>query len=276
MVDEQTSGAAPTIKVANLEYTFLRREIKILKDINLEVHPGQVVAIMGGSGSGKTTLLRNINGQYQSHTGSVVVAGKEINRMGRKELRNLRKQIGMLFQLGGLFTDMSVFENLAFPLRQHTDLPEHVLRDLVLLKLNSVGLRAAADKYPSEISGGMNRRVALARAIMLDPKIILYDEPFAGLDPVSLNIIASLIRRLNDALQASTVIVTHDVEESFAIVDYVYLMWEGCIVAKGTPDEMRKSELPLVKQFIYGMPDGPLPFHYPGSTLQEDFRLKGI
>jgi len=276
MDSHNKDSESPTIRIKGLGYTFLRREVTILKDINLEVRPGQVVAIMGGSGSGKTTLLRNINGQYQSETGSVVVAGEEINRLDRKNLQRVRKKIGMLFQLGGLFTDMSVFDNLAFPLQKHSDLSPQVVRDLVLLKLNSVGLRAAADKYPSEISGGMARRVALARAIMLDPQIMLYDEPFTGLDPVSLNIIATLIRKLNDALQASSVIVTHDVEESFNIVDYVYLMWEGKIVSEGTPDEMRKSQSPLVQQFINGMPDGPLPFHYPGSTLQEDLRLMGI
>ncbi len=266
----------PSIKVVNLEYTFFKRKIKVLKEINLSVRPGQVVAIMGGSGSGKTTLLRNINGQYQSETGSVMVAGNEINRLNQKDLRKIRKKIGMLFQLGGLFTDMSVFENLAFPLIQHTSLEQNTIRDMVLLKLQAVGLRAAAHKYPSEISGGMARRVALARAIMLDPEIILYDEPFAGLDPVSLSIIARLIRQLNDSLGASSVIVTHDVDESFDIVDYVYLMWEGKIVCEGTPDEMRKSDMDLVQQFINGQPDGPLPFHYPGSTLREDLRLKNV
>lgn len=267
-------GDTPVIEIKGLEYTFFRRSVKILKGVDFATYPGQVVAIMGGSGSGKTTLLRNINGQYQSPTGSVVVDRQQINRLGEADLQRLRKRIGMLFQFGGLFTDMSVFENVAFPLRQHTSLSEQTIHDLVLLKLHSVGLRAAAKKYPSEISGGMARRVALARAIALDPKIILYDEPFAGLDPVSLTIIAKLIRQLNEALGASSVIVTHDVAESFEIVDYVYIMWEGRIVSQGTPEEMRRSDMPIVRQFINGDPDGPLPFHYPGSSLREDFRLK--
>lgn len=271
---QPNEGETPVIEIRDLEYTFMRRSVKILKGIDFSVYPGQVVAIMGGSGSGKTTVLRNINGQYQSPHGSVIVDHRQVNRLGEADLQELRKKIGMLFQFGGLFTDMSVFDNVAFPLRQHTRLSEQTVHDLVLLKLHSVGLRAAARKYPSEISGGMARRVALARAIALDPKIILYDEPFAGLDPVSLTIIAKLIRQLNEALGASSVIVTHDVAESFDIVDYVYIMWEGRIVSQGTPEEMRRSDVPIVRQFINGDADGPLPFHYPGSSVREDFRLR--
>lgn len=263
------------VDIQGLHFSYTKRR-KILSGIDLAVHPGRVVAIMGGSGSGKTTLLRTISGQLRPSTGEVRVGGRRVDLMDRAALYRMRRDIGMLFQFGGLFTDMSVFDNVAFPLREHTDLPEFIIRDLALLKLQAVGLRAAASLYPSEISGGMARRVALARAVALDPRLILYDEPFAGLDPVSLTVIAELIRRLNDALGASSVIVTHDVAESFSIVDYVYLMWEGRIVSEGAPAEMRKSDHPIVRQFVNGEEDGPLPFHYPdrgGGNLARDLRL---
>ncbi len=222
---------------------------------------------MGGSGCGKTTLLRLIGGQLRAVGGQVEVDGRDLGALGTDDLYALRRRMGMLFQFGALFTDMSVFENVAFPLREHTDLPESMLRDLVLMKLNAVGLRGAAELATSELSGGMARRVALARAIALDPMLIMYDEPFAGLDPISLGVIGQLIRRLNDALGASTVMVTHDVHESLEIVDYVYFVSDGKIVAEGTPEEIRASSDAFVHQFINAEADGPVPFHYPAPAF---------
>ncbi len=261
------------VEIRDLNFAYDRRR-KILNGVSVTVRRRQVVAIMGGSGSGKTTLLRAICGQNRADSGSVIVGGESVGDLTRAGLYRLRRRIGMLFQFGGLFTDMSVFDNVAFPLREHTRLPPSVIHDLVLLKLQAVGLRSAAMLYPSEVSGGMARRIALARTLALDPDIILYDEPFGGLDPVSLSVIAKLIRRQNDALGASSVIVTHDVDESFSIADYVYVMWEGRIVSEGTPDEMRKSTHPIVHQFINGKEDGPLPFHRPGVPLERDLRLR--
>jgi len=228
---------------------------------------------MGGSGSGKTTILRLLGGQVKPQAGSVTVDGRDVHALKLAELYALRRRMGMLFQFGALFTDMSVFENVAFPLREHTDLPEPAIRDLVLMKLNAVGLRGAHGLMPSEISGGMARRVALARAIALDPQLIMYDEPFAGLDPISLGITANLIRSLGEALGAASIIVTHDVEESLAIVDYIYFLAEGKIVAHGTPEEIRASEMPYVKQFVEGKPDGPVRFHYPAPDYAADLGL---
>lgn len=245
----------------------------ILKNVSMLIPKRQVVAIMGGSGSGKTTLLRNICGQVSPQAGAVAVMGHNMRNIGRRDLYALRRKIGVLFQFGGLFTDMTVFDNVAFPLHEHTDLPAAAKRDLVLLKLEAVGLRGSADLYPAQLSGGMARRVALARAIALDPKLILYDEPFAGLDPISLSITARLIRELNDALEATSIIVTHDVEESFRIIDYAYLMWQGEVAAAGTPAQMRESSLPHVRQFINAETDGPLPFHQPAPPLDADLRL---
>ena len=229
---------------------------------------------MGGSGCGKTTLLRLIGGQLRAAAGQVEVDGQELGALGTHDLYALRRRMGMLFQFGALFTDMSVFENVAFPLREHTDLPESMLRDLVLMKLNAVGLRGAAELATSELSGGMARRVALARAIALDPMLIMYDEPFAGLDPISLGVIGQLIRRLNDALGASTVMVTHDVHESLEIVDYVYFVSDGKIVAEGTPEEIRASSDAFVHQFINAEADGPVPFHYPAPAFGDSL-LRG-
>ncbi len=245
----------------------------ILDGVELKLPKGALVALMGGSGSGKTTILRLLGGQIRPQAGSVRVAGLDVPALGHAELFALRRRMGMLFQFGALFTDMSVFDNVAFPLREHTRLTEESIRDLVLLKLNAVGLRGAAALMPSEISGGMARRVALARAIALDPELIMYDEPFAGLDPISLGVTANLIRRLNDALGATSIIVTHDVEESLSIVDYVYFLAEGKIVAQGTPDEIRASELPYVRQFVSGAPDGPVRFHYPAPDYASDLGL---
>ncbi|QIE25155.1 Intermembrane phospholipid transport system ATP-binding protein MlaF [Caballeronia sp. SBC1] len=246
----------------------------VLSNLNMRFKRGQVVAVMGGSGCGKTTVLRLIGGLVKAKRGQVLFGGKDVGTQTREGLYELRRKMGMLFQFGALFTDQSVFDNVAFPLREHTDLPEELLRDLVLMKLNAVGLRGARDLAPSEISGGMARRVALARAIALDPELMMYDEPFAGLDPISLGITANLIRTLNSALGATSILVTHDVPESFAIADYVYFIANGGILAEGTPAQLRASQEPSVRQFIDGAPDGPFKFHYPSTTpLAADFGL---
>ena len=245
----------------------------VLKGINMVVPRGRIVAIMGLSGCGKTTLLRMIGGALKPATGTVTVAGRIVNRLGGEELYAMRRRMGMLYQFGALFTDLSVFENVAFQIREHTDLPEAVIQDLVLMKLNAVGLRGAQHLMPAELSGGMARRVALARAIALDPMLIMYDEPFTGLDPISMGVISNLVRRLNDALGATSIVVTHDVQESLKIVDYVYFMADGVIVAQGTPDEIRGSRAPFVHQFVWGEMDGPLPFHYPGAPYTADLGL---
>lgn len=235
---------------------------------------GKVVAVMGGSGSGKTTILRLIGGQLVQKSGSITIDGELIQPLDTASLYRLRRKMGMLFQYGALFTDLSVFENVAFPLREHTNLPEELIHDLVLMKLNAVGLRNAAGLMPSEISGGMARRVALARAIALDPQLIMYDEPFAGLDPISMGVTANLIRKLNDALQSTSILVSHDVTESFSIADYVYFISTGKIVAHGTPAEMMESTDPYVRQFVHAETDGPVPFHYPGPSIASDLGLE--
>jgi phospholipid/cholesterol/gamma-HCH transport system ATP-binding protein len=243
----------------------------VLRGIDLTIPRGKVVAIMGGSGCGKTTMLRLIGGQLRPQGGTIEVDGENVPSLDRDALFALRRRIGMLFQFGALFTDMSVYENIAFPLREHTELPEELIRDLVLMKLNAVGLRGAAQLEPSELSGGMARRVALARAIALDPMLVMYDEPFAGLDPISLGVVGQLVRRLNDTLGLTSIVVTHDVYESLKIVDYMYFVSEGRIIAQGTPADVRASTDPFVRQFVDGEPDGPVPFHYPSSTLAESF-----
>lgn len=256
--------------------TFAYGSRLILNNVSMRFGAGTVVAIMGGSGMGKTTLLKLIGGLLTPQAGKVVIADQVLDPTDYKALYRIRRSMGMLFQFGALFTDLSVFDNVAFPMREQTNLDEETIRDLVLMKLNAVGLRGAADLMPSEISGGMSRRVALARAIALDPAVIMYDEPFAGLDPISMGVTANLIRRLNDALQATSIIVTHDVPETFEIADYVYMINAGVIAAEGTPEELRRSEEPFVKQFINGFPDGPVRFHYPAKTLAEDFGRRGV
>jgi phospholipid/cholesterol/gamma-HCH transport system ATP-binding protein len=236
---------------------------------------GKVIAIMGGSGSGKTTVLRLIGGQLRAQSGSVSVDGQEVSSLSLDGLYRMRRRMGMLFQHGALFTDLSVFDNVAFPLRENTSLPEEMIRDLVLLKLHAVGLSNAASLKPAEISGGMARRVALARAVALDPRLIMYDEPFAGLDPISMGVIANLIRKLNDALGSTTILVSHDVHESFLIADYVYFLSQGRIVAHGTPAQMMASDDPYVKQFVHAQADGPVPFHYPGRSITEQLGVVG-
>lgn len=259
------------VEIRDLHFAYGDRAI--LTGLNMDFPKGKVIAVMGGSGSGKTTILRLIGGQITAQSGSVKVEGQEVANLDTNGLYRLRRNMGMLFQNGALFTDMTVFENVAFPLREQTSLPDELIRALVLLKLNAVGLRNAAELKPAEISGGMARRVALARAIALDPAIVMYDEPFAGLDPISLGVTANLIRRLNDALGSTSILVSHDVNESFGIADYVYFLSSGKIVAQGTPDEMRASTHPYVKQFVHAEADGPVPFHYPGKSLAEDFEL---
>ena len=234
---------------------------------------GSVVALMGGSGSGKTTVLKLIGGQLRPQSGTVLFEGQDVHRLNRAALYELRRRMGMLFQFGALFTDMSVFDNVAFPIREHTDLSEELIRDLVLMKLQAVGLRGAAGLMPAQISGGMARRIALARAIALDPPLLMYDEPFAGLDPISLGTIAQLIRRLNDALGATSILVTHDVKESFAICDYAYVLGNKTILAEGKPDQLMKSTDPYVRQFLDGQRDGPVAFHYPAPGLEQDLGI---
>ncbi len=259
------------VEIAGVAFGYGARPI--LKGINLTARRGQVVAIMGSSGCGKTTLLRLIGGQIKPGQGSVRVAGESVADLDQAGLYRLRRKMGMLFQFGALFTDMSVFDNVAFQLREHTDLPEDAIRDLVLMKLNAVGLRGAARLMPAELSGGMARRVALARAIALDPMLVMYDEPFAGLDPISLGVTGNLIRRLTDTLGLTSLLVTHDVQESLKIVDYVYFVSEGVVVAEGTANEIRASDLPYVHQFVHGEADGPVPFHYPAPAYADDLGL---
>ena len=243
----------------------------VLRKVSVRVMPGEVVAVMGASGGGKTTLLRLIGGQIRATAGSVRFDGQDVGAMNHAELYAARRRMGMLFQMGALFTDQTVFENVAFALREHTRLPESMIRDLVLMKLNAVGLRGARDLYPAQLSGGMARRVALARAIALDPALVMYDEPFAGLDPISLGISARLIRTLNDALGLTSIVVSHDVDETFAIADRIFILGNGALIAQGSPDELRASHDPLVHQFVGGEPDGPVSFHYPAQPLQADF-----
>jgi phospholipid/cholesterol/gamma-HCH transport system ATP-binding protein len=248
----------------------------VLSGINLRIPRGKVVAIMGGSGCGKTTLLRLIGGLLRPQRGAVEVDGRPVHEMPHAELYRLRRKMGMLFQFGALFTDLSVFDNVAFPIREHTDLPESLIKDLVLMKLQAVGLRGVAQQMPSELSGGQARRVALARAAALDPMLILYDEPFTGLDPISLTIAGQLIRRLNDALGATSIVVTHDVHESLVLVDYIYIMSRGKVVAEGTPEEIRASTDPFVHQFVWAEPDGPVPFHLPAPPMAEQLAAESF
>ena len=246
----------------------------ILSDISLQFPRGKVTAILGGSGCGKTTLMRLIGGVHAANKGRVVFDGEVVNTRDTTQLYRLRRRLGMLFQFGALFTDLTVFDNVAFPMREHTELPESMIRDLVLMKLNAVGLRGAAGLRISEVSGGMARRIALARAIALDPELIMYDEPFAGLDLISMGVAAKLIRTLNDATGATSLVVSHDVPECMAISDHIILLAnQGRIVAQGTPQELMDSMDPETRQFVRGEPDGPVKFHYPAPELAADFGL---
>jgi len=264
-------AGGPVIAFEAVDFGYDRR--LILHQLSLSVGRGELLAIMGGSGSGKTTVLRLIGGLVRPSRGRVMVEGRDVAALAPEALHALRRHMGMLFQAGALFTDLSVFDNVAYPLREHARLPQTMLRDLVLMKLHAVGLHAAAAKMPSQLSGGMARRVALARAIALDPPILMCDEPFAGLDPISLGTVARLLRRLTDTLGLTTLLVTHDVEESLAIADRIVLLAEGRILASGTPAQMRKAHDPFVRQFIDGREDGPVPFHAPGAPLRELLEL---
>ncbi|SFK46485.1 phospholipid/cholesterol/gamma-HCH transport system ATP-binding protein [Nitrosomonas aestuarii] len=260
------------IEINDLNFSYDTRTI--LKGVNMTMRRGQLIAIMGGSGSGKTTLLKLIGGAVRPSSGYVKVSGQVIHELNRDALFKMRRKMGMLFQFGALFTDLSVFDNVAFQMREHTDLPESMIRDLVLMKLHAVGLRGAHQLMPAELSGGMARRVALARSIALDPMLMMFDEPFTGLDPISLSVIGGLIRRLTDALGMTSIIVTHDVQESLSIVDYVYFIADGVIAAHGTPDDVKESEAPFVHQFVHGEIDGPVPFHYPAQAYLQDLNLE--
>jgi phospholipid/cholesterol/gamma-HCH transport system ATP-binding protein len=249
---------------------FQRQGRAIFRDVNIAIPRGKVTVIMGPSGSGKTTLLRLMGGQLSPARGRIVVAGKEVPLLNRRALYDLRKKMGMLFQTGGLFTHLSVFENVAFPLREHTLLSEAMIRSLVLIKLEMVGLRGAKDLMPSELSGGMARRVALARAVALDPELIMYDEPFSGQDPISMGVLVKLIRTLNDALGLTTVIVSHDVQETLSISDNVYVISGGQVIGQGTATSITQQASAQLQQFLNGLPDGPVPFHYPAASLSVD------
>ncbi len=260
------------VEIDHLSFSYPGSTRTILDDVSLAFPRGKVTVILGGSGSGKTTLLRLVAGVYPATSGTVRFDGEDVDTNNAERLFAMRRRLGMLFQMGALFTDLSVFENVAFPLREHTDLDEPMIRDIVLMKLNAVGLRGAAKLRIAEISGGMARRVALARAIALDPELLLYDEPFTGLDPISLAVVANLIRTLTDVTGATSVLVTHDLQESLRISDYACLMSSrGKVLAHGKPDELMQSDDPQVRQFIRAEPDGPVPFHYPGPSLEEDF-----
>jgi phospholipid/cholesterol/gamma-HCH transport system ATP-binding protein len=265
----ETDTPSPLIEFRDVRFAYGERAI--LDGVSLRVPRGKVTALMGASGGGKTTALRLIGGQIRALGGQVLFDGQDVGAMSAGALYAARRRMGMLFQFGALFTDMSVFENVAFPLREHTQLPEPLLRDIVLMKLEAVGLRNAHALMPSEVSGGMARRVALARAIALDPELVMYDEPFAGLDPISLGTAARLIRQLNDALGLTSLVVSHDLEETFNIADHVIVLANGGIAAQGTPAQVRESSDPLVHQFVNALPDGPVRFHYPGRSVEEDF-----
>ncbi|MCJ8169960.1 ATP-binding cassette domain-containing protein [Atopomonas sediminilitoris] len=255
--------------------SFRRGERFIFNNVDIAIPRGKVTGIMGPSGCGKTTLLRLIGAQLRAESGEIWVDGSNLPSLARTELFDLRKRMGVLFQSGALFTDLSVFENVAFPLRVHTQLPDDMIRDIVLLKLQAVGLRGAIDLMPDELSGGMKRRVALARAIALDPQILLYDEPFVGQDPIAMGVLVRLIRLLNDALGITSIVVSHDLAETASIADYIYVVGDSQVLGHGTPDELMASDNPRIKQFMQGSPDGPVPFHFPANKLADDL-LGGV
>jgi phospholipid/cholesterol/gamma-HCH transport system ATP-binding protein len=259
------------IEIRDLHFAYGKHVI--FRGINLDLPRGKLVAILGPSGCGKSTLLSLIGGQLKPDRGSVTVCGRNVHELETEELYALRKDMGMMFQQGGLFSDLSVFENIAFPIREHTALPEDIIRDIVLMKLNAVGLRGTHPMRTGDLSGGMSRRVALARAVAMDPQLMMFDEPFAGLDPISLNVIANLITTLNNALGASSIVVTYDVPEAMKTAEYVYLINEGVVAAEGSPEALRASKDPFVVQFLNAEPDGPVGFHYPAPPFERDLRL---
>ena len=259
------------VEISDLHFAF--GDLPIFRGLTLKIPRGKMVAILGGSGSGKSTLLKLIGGQLAPGRGWIRVDGKVVHKLGADALYALRRKMGMMFQVSGLFSDLTVFENIAFALREHYDLAEEIIRPLVLMKLDAVGLRGARDMRPGDLSGGMTRRVALARAIATDPMLTMYDEPFAGLDPITLNVVASLIRKLNDALGTTSIIVTYDVSEALSLVDYLYVIAEGRLAGEGEPKALLASEDPYLKQFLHALPDGPVRFHFPGRPLEEELGL---
>ena len=259
------------VEISDLHFAF--GDLPIFRGLTLKIPRGKMVAILGGSGSGKSTLLKLIGGQLRPQKGAIRVDGRVVHELDTGELYALRRKMGMMFQVSGLFSDLTVFENIAFALREHYDLAEEIIRPLVLMKLDAVGLRGARDMRPGDLSGGMTRRVALARAIATDPLLTMYDEPFAGLDPITLNVVASLIRKLNDALGTTSIIVTYDVSEALSLVDYLYVIADGRLAGEGEPKALLASEDPYLKQFLHALPDGPVRFHFPGRPLGEELGL---
>ncbi|HEU5176344.1 MAG TPA: ABC transporter ATP-binding protein [Burkholderiales bacterium] len=270
---QQRRITQPAVEIRNLHFSY--GDLQVLRGLSLNIPRGEVVAILGGSGSGKSTLLKLIGGQLQPEQGTVKVEGRDVHQLTPDQLYKLRLEMGMMFQTSGLFSDLSVYENVAFPIRENFDVPEDLLRRLVLMKLQAVGLRGAHGMKPGDLSGGMTRRVALARAVATDPKLLMYDEPFAGLDPISLNQIVELIRSLNQALGLTSIVVTYDVQEALKVADYIYVIGDGVILGKGTSDEVARSEDPYLRQFVNALPDGPVRFHFPGPPLEEDLHLHG-
>ena len=266
-----TAAQQNLVEISDLHFAF--GGLQIFRGLTLKIPRGKMVAILGGSGSGKSTLLKLIGGQLQPQKGAIRVDGRVVHELDTAELYALRRKMGMMFQVSGLFSDLTVYENIAFALREHYDLPEELIRPLVLMKLDAVGLRGARDMRPGDLSGGMTRRVALARAIATDPMLTMYDEPFAGLDPITLNVVATLIRKLNDALGTTSIIVTYDVSEALSLVDYLYVIAEGRLAGEGEPKALLASEDPYLKQFLHALPDGPVRFHFPGRPLGEELGL---
>lgn len=262
------------VEIRNM--TFTRGTRQIFDDITLKIPRGRITAIMGPSGTGKTTLLKLIGGQLNPDSGQILLDDQNIPTLNRRDLFIVRERMGMLFQSGALFTDMNVFDNVAFPIRVHTDLPEEMIRDVVLMKLQAVGLRGATALMPSELSGGMARRVALARAISLDPDIVMYDEPFTGQDPIAMGVLVNLIKKLNQALGHTSIIVSHDIQETLSIADYIYVLSDGKVIAEGTPEVLKQQDSEQVRQFVDGLPDGPVPFHYPAPQLMEELMEGGV
>ena len=262
---------ADAVEIDELNFSY--GDLEIFRGLTLRIPAGQVVAILGASGSGKSTLLKLIGAQLQPSHGTVKVAGTDVHQLSAEQLYRLRLEMGMMFQNSGLFTDLNVFDNVAFPIRENFSPPEELVRRIVLMKLHAVGLRGARDMMPNDLSGGMTRRVALARAIATDPKLMMYDEPFAGLDPISLNHICHLIRDMNEALSLTSIVVTYDVKEALTVADYCYVICDGVVLGKGKSDEIRRSTSPYLRQFVNALPDGPVRFHFPGPPLEEDLRL---